>query len=66
MGLTSEDVVLAHCVWTDENERELLAETSKHVTHCPSSNMKLARGIAPIVDYLDRGINVALGNEVAM
>jgi len=63
VGLTGEDVVLAHCVWTDDSERELLAETGTHVTHCPSSNMKLASGIAPIVAYLDRGINVALGND---
>ena len=63
VGLTGEDVVLAHCVWTDERERELLAETGTHVTHCPSSNMKLASGIAPVVDYLDRDINVALGND---
>ncbi|MFC3478871.1 5'-deoxyadenosine deaminase [Halobacterium litoreum] len=63
VGLTGEDVVLAHCVWTDETERELLAETGTHVTHCPSSNMKLASGVAPIEDYLDRGINVALGND---
>jgi len=65
VGLTGEDVVLAHCVWTDESERELLAETGTHVTHCPSSNMKLASGVAPIVDYLDRDINVALGNDGA-
>ena len=63
VGLTGEDVVLAHCVWTDESEREVLAETGTHVTHCPSSNMKLASGIAPVWDYLDRGINVALGND---
>jgi guanine deaminase len=63
VGLTGEDVVLAHCVWTDDSERELLAETGTHVTHCPSSNMKLGSGIAPVVDYLDRGINVALGND---
>jgi len=63
VGLTGEDVVLAHCVWTDDSERELLADTGTHVTHCPSSNMKLASGIAPVVDYLDRGINVALGND---
>jgi cytosine/adenosine deaminase-related metal-dependent hydrolase len=63
VGLTGEDVVLAHCVWTDESEREVLAETGTHVTHCPSSNMKLASGVAPVVDYLDRGINVALGND---
>jgi len=65
VGLTGEDVVLAHCVWTDEREREVLAETGTHVTHCPSSNMKLASGVAPIEDYLDRGINVALGNDGA-
>ncbi|USZ68082.1 5'-deoxyadenosine deaminase [Halorussus salilacus] len=63
VGLTGEDVVLAHCVWTDESEREVLAETGTHVTYCPSSNMKLASGVAPIPDYLDRGINVALGND---
>ncbi|ELZ24579.1 N-ethylammeline chlorohydrolase [Haloterrigena salina JCM 13891] len=63
VGLTGEDVVLAHCVWTDESERELLAETGTHVTHCPSSNMKLASGVAPVVDYIERGINVALGND---
>ena len=63
VGLTGEDVVLAHCVWTTESEREVLAETGTHVTYCPSSNMKLASGIAPVADYLDRGINVALGND---
>ncbi|AEH38919.1 5'-deoxyadenosine deaminase [Halopiger xanaduensis] len=63
VGLTGDDVVLAHCVWTSESERELLAETGTHVTYCPSSNMKLASGIAPITDYLERGINVAIGND---
>ncbi|MFD1589125.1 5'-deoxyadenosine deaminase [Halorientalis brevis] len=63
VGLTGEDVVLAHCVWTDESERQVLADTGTHVCHCPSSNMKLASGVAPVVDYLDRGINVALGND---
>ena len=63
VGLTGEDVVLAHCVHTDEAEREVLADTGTHVCHCPSSNMKLASGVAPVADYLDRGINVALGND---
>jgi len=63
VGLTGEDVVLAHCVHTDESEREVLAETGTHVTHCPSSNMKLASGVAPVADYLRRGINVGLGND---
>jgi len=63
VGLTGPDVLLAHCVWTDERERELLAETGTNVVHCPSSNMKLASGVAPVVDYHDRGITVALGND---
>ncbi|WP_144903811.1 5'-deoxyadenosine deaminase [Halobellus captivus] len=63
VGLTGEDVVLAHCVHTTARERDILEQTGTHVTYCPSSNMKLASGIAPIVDYLDRGINVALGND---
>ena len=63
VGLTGEDVVLAHCIWTDESERRVLAETDTHVCYCPSSNMKLASGVAPIGDYLDRGVNVALGND---
>ena len=63
VGLTGDDVVLAHCVHTDEREREILAETGTNVTYCPSSNAKLASGIAPITDYRERGITVALGND---
>lgn len=63
VGLTGADCVLAHCVHTNERERGILAETGTHVVHCPSSNMKLASGIAPIETYLGRGINVALGND---
>ena len=65
VGLTGEDVVLAHVILTSEREREILAETGTHVTYCPSSNMKVGAGIAPIVDYRDQGINVALGNDGA-
>jgi len=65
VGCTGEDVVLAHVILTSGSERELLAETGTHVTYCPSSNMKVGAGIAPIVDYLDRGINVTLGNDGA-
>ena len=63
VGLTGEDVLLAHGVWTNEREREVIAETGTHVVHCPSANMKLASGVAPVADYLDRGVNVALGSD---
>ncbi|WP_225334413.1 5'-deoxyadenosine deaminase [Halomicrobium urmianum] len=63
VGLTGPDVTLAHCVWTDEREREIIDETDTRVVHCPSSNMKLASGVAPVQDYLDRGVTVGLGND---
>ncbi len=63
VGLTGEDCLLAHCVWTDDHERNLLAETGTHVVHCPSANMKLGSGVAPVRDYLERGVPVALGND---
>jgi len=65
VGLTGPDVVLAHCVHTDEAERDLLAATRTRVAHCPSSNLKLASGIAPVPEYLARGIHVSLGADGA-
>jgi 5-methylthioadenosine/S-adenosylhomocysteine deaminase len=65
VGLTGENVVFAHVIVTNEREREILADTGTHVAYCPASNMKTGAGIAPIPDYLDRGINVSLGNDGA-
>lgn len=53
--------VLAHCVWTDEEDARLIAATESHVTHNPASNAKTASGIAPIHSMLKAGANVALG-----
>lgn len=64
-GYTGADVALAHCVWPNDVEVELLARTGSHVVHCPSSNLKLASGFAPIPEYLERGIHVALGADGA-
>ena len=64
-GALSSRLVMAHCVWLDEGEISLLKRRGAHVCHCPSSNLKLASGFAPVVDYLDAGINVALGADGA-
>ena len=65
VGLTSPRLNAAHCVWVNPREQELLAEADVKVTHCPSSNMKLGSGIAPVPDMLDRGICVSLGSDGA-
>jgi len=54
------DVWWAHVVWPDEDEIALLAETGTGVAHCPSSNMRLGSGIAPIREYIDAGVKVGL------
>jgi cytosine/adenosine deaminase-related metal-dependent hydrolase len=65
VGLTGDDVGLAHCVWLDDAERELLAQTGTHLLHCPSSNLKLASGVAPIPELLLQGVAVSLGADGA-
>ncbi len=65
LGLAAPHVALAHCVHLDESELEILARTGTHVLHCPSSNLKLGSGIAPVSDMLARGINVTLGADGA-
>jgi 5-methylthioadenosine/S-adenosylhomocysteine deaminase len=57
--------MLAHCVHLDEHELDTLAITQTNVAHCPSSNLKLGSGIAPIATMLDRGISVSLGADGA-
>ena len=60
-GLLGPRSVLAHCVWTDAADWEILARTGTHVTHNPASNAKTATGIAPVNGLLKSGVNVALG-----
>lgn len=65
VGLTSPRLCLAHCVWVDEAEQDLLARRAVKVLHCPGSNLKLASGIAPVTDMRARGISVSLGADGA-
>lgn len=55
------DVWYAHGVFIDDGEISLMAETGTGVAHCPSSNMRLASGIAPVRRYLGAGVPVGLG-----
>ncbi len=61
LGWTGDDVWFAHMVHPDSDEIGMLAETLSGVCHCPSSNMILASGIAPVREMCDRGVRVGLG-----
>ncbi|MDR3334076.1 MAG: amidohydrolase family protein [Treponema sp.] len=57
--------IMAHCVWPEGEEIELLRRRGVYVAHCPQSNSNLASGMAPIRRYLDAGIAVGLGSDIA-
>jgi 5-methylthioadenosine/S-adenosylhomocysteine deaminase len=65
IGVLDDHTVLAHCVHTSDNERKILKVRNTKIAHCPSANMKLGSGIAPIPQYLKEGISVTLGADGA-
>lgn len=65
LGLADTNACFAHCVWPEPQEFDVLASGGASVVHCPSCNLKLGSGAAPIRDYLERGVNVALGADGA-
>jgi len=64
-GGDSVPTVMAHCVWCNETEEEIIKQNEVFVAHCPQSNINLASGIAPIRRFMKNGINVGLGSDVA-
>jgi 5-methylthioadenosine/S-adenosylhomocysteine deaminase len=63
LGALGPDVQLVHAVHVTDTELDLIAESGAIVVHCPTSNMYLASGAAPVRRMLDRGITVALGTD---
>jgi 5-methylthioadenosine/S-adenosylhomocysteine deaminase len=64
-GLATPHLCTAHCVWVTEAEQAMLAERDVKVLHCPSSNLKLGSGLAPVAEMRARGISVSLGADGA-
>jgi 5-methylthioadenosine/S-adenosylhomocysteine deaminase len=62
-GLLSSRSVLAHCVHLDDREIGLIAKNSASVAHNPMSNMLNAVGVSPLLEMMDSGVNVGLGND---
>ena len=65
-GILKQGTLLAHCVWLDQNEIDLLAASGTGVAHCPTSNMKLGGGAAPLAQFAASRIPVGLGTDGAI
>ena len=65
LGLLGPGLIAVHAIHLEPNEIDLFAQHGCHVAHCPSSNLKLASGLAPITALLAAGVNVALGTDGA-
>jgi 5-methylthioadenosine/S-adenosylhomocysteine deaminase len=61
----NSNVLAAHCVWLSDDDIDILKNKKVNVVHCPSSNMALGVGIAPVTKMMEKGINIALGTDGA-
>jgi 5-methylthioadenosine/S-adenosylhomocysteine deaminase len=65
IGLARPNLILAHSIWLNDEEKRIIKERGVKVTHCPGSNLKLASGIAEIPELLSEGIAVGIGADGA-
>jgi cytosine/adenosine deaminase-related metal-dependent hydrolase len=61
VGWLAEDVWCAHCVHLSEPEVQRFADTGTGVAHCPTSNLRLGAGVAPVQEMVQQGVRVGLG-----
>ena len=66
-GLFGRDskTIMAHCVHSDEREIKRMKENGVFIAHCPESNTNLSSGVAPVRQYLEEGMHVGLGSDIA-
>ncbi|MGN0733538.1 MAG: amidohydrolase family protein [Emergencia sp.] len=65
MGTPENPAIMAHCVYSDDRELEIMKQHGAFVAHCADSNMNLSSGIAPAARFLESGINMGLGSDIA-
>lgn len=63
IGVLDAAPLLAHCIDVTEKEIDLIAESGSRVAHCPVSNAKFGHGIAPLGEFLKKGVDVGLGTD---
>jgi 5-methylthioadenosine/S-adenosylhomocysteine deaminase len=63
LGVLDGPTIAAHGVWLDDADMQILKRHGTGIAHCPSSNMKLASGVAPVVKLLGLGIPVGVGTD---
>jgi len=65
LGVTGPGFIAVHGTHLEATDIELLVAHACHIVHCPTSNLKLASGIAPVTELVRRGVNVAVGTDGA-
>lgn len=63
-GLWKNKTLMAHCVWSDDNETSAMQESGVYMVHCPTSNMNLASGFADAADKHRKHVKVVLGSDI--
>jgi len=63
LGVLNGPVIAAHGIWLDDADMRILKAKGTGIAHCPSSNLKLASGVAPVMKLLGLGIPVGLGTD---
>lgn len=65
LGLLGPNLIATHMIHLTDHEMDLMQRYGCHIAHCPSSNLKLASGVAPVVPLLQRNVNVGIGTDGA-
>ncbi|WP_226668487.1 5'-deoxyadenosine deaminase [Metabacillus litoralis] len=65
IGLANPKLILAHCIWLDEEEKRIIKEKGIKVSHCPGSNLKLASGTAQTPEMLENNVFLSIGADGA-
>lgn len=65
IGLAGPNLILAHSIWLDDEEKRIIRDRGVKVTHCPGSNLKLASGVAQVPELLEAGVSVGIGADGA-